>query len=107
MSNYVHWITVPHRAGALALAMKQAQGRFCSYWNLDSAGTHGRGASTIWQLRNAPHNHSSSRLQNHQLLADRVAHVAMGALQASCGFGFADLGFQHDERNRDAHPGIA
>jgi REP element-mobilizing transposase RayT len=33
MSNHVHLITVPHRADALALMMKQAQGRFSSYWN--------------------------------------------------------------------------
>ena len=33
MSNHVHLITVPHRGDALALVMKQAQGRFSSYWN--------------------------------------------------------------------------
>ena len=33
MSNHVHLITVPHRADALALMMKQAQGRFSSYGN--------------------------------------------------------------------------
>ena len=33
MSNHVHLVVVPHKAEALAAAMKQTHGRSASYWN--------------------------------------------------------------------------
>ena len=46
MSNHVHLITVPHNEAALSQALKQAHGRYASYWN-------GQRSSTghVWQGR--------------------------------------------------------
>jgi putative transposase len=33
MSNHVHLVIVPHKAEALAAAMKQTHGRYATYWN--------------------------------------------------------------------------
>jgi putative transposase len=46
MSNHVHLIAIPHRLEALALSLKQAHGRYASYWNaLQSSTGH------VWQGR--------------------------------------------------------
>ena len=46
MSNHVHLIAVPHTETALAQSLKQAHGRYASYWN-------GQRSSTghVWQGR--------------------------------------------------------
>jgi len=46
MSKHVHWIAVPRRADALALALKQPQGRYPSDWNA-AQGSSGH----VWQGR--------------------------------------------------------
>jgi len=33
MSNHVHLVVIPHKADALATALKQAHGRYAAYWN--------------------------------------------------------------------------
>ena len=33
MSNHVHLIAVPHTESALSQSLKQAHGRYASYWN--------------------------------------------------------------------------
>src|SRR5580765_1223961 len=46
MSNHVHLIVVPNSAGALAQSLKQAHGRYASYWNArQSSSGH------VWQGR--------------------------------------------------------
>jgi len=46
MSNHVHLIAVPHRAQALAQALKQAHGRYASYWNAQQSSS-----GHVWQGR--------------------------------------------------------
>jgi putative transposase len=46
MSNHVHLVGVPHNADGLGLALKNAQGRYASYWN---ASHHATGH--VWQGR--------------------------------------------------------
>ena len=46
MSNHVHLVAVPHNADGLGLALKNAQGRYASYWN---ASHHATGH--VWQGR--------------------------------------------------------
>ena len=46
MSNHVHLIVVPRRLGALALALKNAHGRYASYWNA----AH-QSSGHVWQGR--------------------------------------------------------
>lgn len=46
MSNHVHLIVVPRRAESLAWALKNAHGRYASFWN---AGHHSSGH--VWQGR--------------------------------------------------------
>src|ERR1700677_2500428 len=46
MSNYVHLIAIPRKADVLAPALKEAHGRFASYWN---ALHHSTGH--VWQGR--------------------------------------------------------
>jgi putative transposase len=46
MSNHVHLVAVPHKADGLGLALKNAQGRYASYWN---ASHHSTGH--VWQGR--------------------------------------------------------
>jgi putative transposase len=46
MSNHVHLIAVPHTADAMAQALKQAHGRYATYWNAcQSSSGH------VWQGR--------------------------------------------------------
>ncbi len=46
MSNHVHLIAIPHAADALALTLKQAHGRYATYWNArQSSSGH------VWQGR--------------------------------------------------------
>jgi len=46
MSNHVHLLAVPHTSEALARCLKQAHGRYASYWNaLHSSSGH------VWQGR--------------------------------------------------------
>ena len=46
VSNHVHLVAVPHNADGLGLALKNAQGRYASYWN---ASHHATGH--VWQGR--------------------------------------------------------
>lgn len=46
MSNHVHLIVVPRRAESLALALKNAHGRYASYWNA----AH-QSSGHVWQGR--------------------------------------------------------
>src|SRR5580765_6855458 len=46
MSNHVHLIVVPNSAGALAQSLKQAHGRYASYWNTRQSST-----GHVWQGR--------------------------------------------------------
>ena len=46
MSNHVHVIAVPRRADALALALKDTQGRYAAYWN----SAH-QSSGHVWQGR--------------------------------------------------------
>ncbi len=46
MSNHVHLIAVPHSQDALAQALKQAHGRYATYWNARQ-GSSGH----VWQGR--------------------------------------------------------
>jgi putative transposase len=46
MSNHVHLIVVPRAAEALAQALKQAHGRYASYWNARNASS-----GHVWQGR--------------------------------------------------------
>lgn len=46
MSNHVHLVVVPHKDNSLALALKQAHGRYATYWNA----TH-RSSGHVWQGR--------------------------------------------------------
>jgi putative transposase len=46
MSNHVHLVMMPHRADALAKALKNAHGRYAAYWNA----THGS-SGHVWQGR--------------------------------------------------------
>src|SRR3954449_7601257 len=46
MSNHVHLIAVPHGANALAQSLKQAHGRYASYWNARQSST-----GHVWQGR--------------------------------------------------------
>jgi len=46
MSNHVHLVLIPHRAEALALALKSTHGRYASYWNA----SHGL-SGHAWQGR--------------------------------------------------------
>jgi len=46
MSNHVHLIVVPHTPVALAHSLKQAHGRYASYWNAQQSST-----GHVWQGR--------------------------------------------------------
>jgi putative transposase len=46
MSNHVHLVIVPREADALAKALKQAHGRYASYWNATHASS-----GHVWQGR--------------------------------------------------------
>jgi putative transposase len=46
MSNHVHLIAVPHTAVGMAQALKQAHGRYASYWN-----AHHSSSGHVWQGR--------------------------------------------------------
>src|SRR3954470_5813597 len=46
MSNHVHLIAVPHTAVGMAQALKQAHGRYASYWNARQSST-----GHVWQGR--------------------------------------------------------
>jgi putative transposase len=46
MSNHVHLIAVPSENAGLGLAMKEAHGRFASYWNASNCST-----GHVWQGR--------------------------------------------------------
>lgn len=46
MSNHVHLVVVPHKAEALASALKQAHGQYASYWNASHASS-----GHVWQGR--------------------------------------------------------
>ena len=46
MSNHVHLIAVPHAPSALAQSLKQAHGRYASYWNAKQSST-----GHVWQGR--------------------------------------------------------
>ena len=46
MSNHVHLIAVPHTPVALAQSLKQAHGRYASYWNAQQSST-----GHVWQGR--------------------------------------------------------
>jgi putative transposase len=46
MSNHVHLVMVPHRAEALAAALKHTHGRYAAYWNAK----HGS-SGHVWQGR--------------------------------------------------------
>ena len=46
MSNHVHLIAVPHAPEAMAHALKQAHGRYASYWNARQSST-----GHVWQGR--------------------------------------------------------
>jgi putative transposase len=46
MSNHVHLVLVPHKAEALARALKQAHGRYAAYWNATQASS-----GHVWQGR--------------------------------------------------------
>ncbi len=46
MSNHVHLITVPHTQVALSQCLKQAHGRYASYWNGQKSST-----GHVWQGR--------------------------------------------------------
>jgi putative transposase len=46
MSNHVHLIAVPHAPMALAQSLKQAHGRYASYWNARQSST-----GHVWQGR--------------------------------------------------------
>ena len=46
MSNHVHLVVIPQQTDALARALKQAHGRYASYWNA----THGS-SGHVWQGR--------------------------------------------------------
>ncbi len=46
MSNHVHLISVPHAQDALAQALKQAHGRYATYWNARRASS-----GHVWQGR--------------------------------------------------------
>jgi putative transposase len=46
MSNHVHLIGVPRSAESLAQSLKQAHGRYASYWN-----ARGRSSGHVWQGR--------------------------------------------------------
>ena len=46
MSNHVHLVLVPHDTDALATALKQAHGRYATYWNA----TH-NSSGHVWQGR--------------------------------------------------------
>ena len=46
MSNHVHLVVIPRRAGALALALKSTHGRYASYWNAAHASS-----GHVWQGR--------------------------------------------------------
>ena len=46
MSNHVHLIAIPNKANVLGLALKDAHGRYASYWNaMHSSSGH------VWQGR--------------------------------------------------------
>ena len=46
MSNHVHLVVIPHKADALAVAFKEAHGRYASYWNASH-----RSSGHAWQGR--------------------------------------------------------
>ena len=46
MSNHVHLVVIPKKAEALAKALKQAHGRYATYWNA----TH-TSSGQVWQGR--------------------------------------------------------
>jgi putative transposase len=46
MSNHVHLIVVPHTEAALSQSLKQAHGRYASYWNGQKSST-----GHVWQGR--------------------------------------------------------
>jgi putative transposase len=46
MSNHVHLVVIPHKPDALAVAFKEAHGRYASYWNASH-----RSSGHAWQGR--------------------------------------------------------
>ena len=46
MSNHVHLVATPHKADGLARALKQAHGRYATYWNASH-----RSSGHVWQGR--------------------------------------------------------
>jgi REP-associated tyrosine transposase len=46
MSNHVHLVVIPHKPHALAVAFKEAHGRYASYWNASH-----RSSGHAWQGR--------------------------------------------------------
>jgi putative transposase len=46
MSNHVHLIAIPNKANLLGLALKDAQGRYASYWNAMRCSS-----GNVWQGR--------------------------------------------------------
>ncbi|ABF41777.1 protein of unknown function DUF1568 [Candidatus Koribacter versatilis Ellin345] len=46
MSNHVHLVVIPHHADSLALALKQAHGRYAAFWNASH-----QSSGHVWQGR--------------------------------------------------------
>jgi putative transposase len=95
MSNHVHLVVVPHKAEALARALKQAHGRYAAYWNATHASS-----GHVWQGRfyscplDSAHLWEALRYAElNPVRAGLVAHAELwkwSSAAAHCGKGEAD-----------------
>jgi putative transposase len=76
MSNHVHLIALPHQADGLGLALKNAQGRYASYWN---ASHHSTGH--VWQ------GDTIRALWTSSICGKRGSAAVYGAESGACRYG--------------------
>ena len=91
MSNHVHLIVIPHTPDALAQALKQAHGRYASYWNARNSST-----GHVWQGRF----YSCPLDMSHLWMALR--YVELNPVRA----GMVDLALQWPRSSAVAHGGL-
>jgi putative transposase len=109
MSNHVHLVIVPREADALAKTMKQAHGRYASYWNATHASS-----GHVWQGR-----FYSCPLDDHHLwialryaelnpvragLVQQVESWTWSSAAAHCGSGIPDTCLEMEMWNKRWSP---
>jgi putative transposase len=95
MSNHVHLIAIPHSPDSLAQSLKQAHGRYASYWNARQSST-----GHVWQGRfyscplDEPHLWAALRYVESNPVRARMASAAeawkWSSAAAHCGFASPD-----------------